>query len=362
MLAYERRTTTTGGQLTMGRVQRDQIRERVGRIHNLINDLLDLDAVFSSRRSVVFRGRPRVPLVDFQIAAGGRLSAAGYDFDIQTTHPPGALAERVLLSVQLEAPATGFPWLNILLFVLTVGSMTLFVGGEFTAWFLAILLFHEFGHFIAARRRQIDTSWPYFLPAPNILGTFGAFIQLRSPIRDRTALFDMAVAGPIAGFVVAVIALFAGLGQSTIVDSVETAGGFFLGESLLFKGIVAIVLPGVTAEQNILLHPVAYAGWAGLLVTMFNLLPMGQLDGGHIAYAMFGKRQRQIAIAVLIGLGIAAFWWPWWLMWIAIGLFLRPQHPPTLIDEIPLDRRRTILGWIALAIFIVTFTPMPFSF
>ncbi len=346
----------------MKRERAEEIKEKVGRIHNLVHDLLDLDAVFSSRRSVVFRGRPRVPMLDFQTAAGGRLAAAGYDFDIQTTQPPGTLVERVLLSVRLEAPAKGFPWINLLLFLLTIVSMTFFVGGEFAAWFLAILMFHEFGHFIAARRSNIDASWPYFLPAPNILGTFGAFIQLRSPIRDRIALFDMAVAGPLAGFVVAVIALFIGLSQSTIVGPADAAGGFILGESLLFKGISAIVLPGLAADQNIMLHPAAYAGWAGLLITMFNLLPMGQLDGGHIAYAMFGKAQKYVAYATLLGLAVASIWWPWWIIWIAIGFFLRPQHPPTLVDEIPLDPKRRMIGWLAFAIFIVTVTPMPFSF
>lgn len=341
----------------------EETKEKVSRIHNLVHDLLDLDAVFSSRRSVVFRGRPRVPFLDFQIAAGGRLAAAGYDYNIETTQPPGSLAERVLLSVRFEAPAAvTFPWVNLLLFAVTVVSMTFVVGGEFAAWFAAILLFHEFGHFIAARRWDIDTSWPYFLPFPNILGTMGAFIQLRSPIRDRIALFDMAVAGPLAGVVVSIIALFVGLGQSTVVASFDTTGGFILGESLLFKAIAAIVMPGVTADQNILLHPAAYAGWAGLLITMFNLLPMGQLDGGHIAYAMFGHRQRLIAYATLAGLAAASFWWPWWLIWVAIGLFLRPKHPPTLVDEIPLDPRRRMIGWLALAIFVLTVMPIPLQF
>jgi membrane-associated protease RseP (regulator of RpoE activity) len=245
--------------------------------------------------------------------------------------------------------------------VITVASVILFAGPQFAGWFLSILLFHEFGHFIAARRGKIDTSWPYFIPAPNILGTFGAFISLRSPIRDRRALFDMAVAGPLAGAVVAIIALFVGLGQSTIVTSPDSGTGLILGESLLFKWIATLVMPGVTGEEHILLHPVAFAGWAGLLVTMLNLLPMGQLDGGHIAYALFGRWQRQIAIAVLIGLAVASIWWPWWLIWAAIGFLMRPQHPPTLIDEIPLTKRRRILGWIALALFVLTFTPQPFT-
>lgn len=342
----------------------EETKEKVSRIHDLVHDLIDLDAVFSSRRSVVFRGRPRVPFFDFQTAAGGRLAAAGYDYNIEITRPPGTLVERVLLSVRLESPAAvTFPWVNLALFLVTVASMTFVVGGEFAAWFVAILLFHEFGHFFAARHWDIDTSWPYFLPFPNILGTMGAFIQLRSPIRDRIALFDMAVAGPLAGVVVSIIALFVGLGQSTVVGSFDpTGGGFILGESLLFKAIAAIVMPGVAADQNIMLHPAAYAGWAGLLITMFNLLPMGQLDGGHIAYAMFGHRQKYIAYATIAGLAVASFWWPWWLIWVGIGFFLRPQHPPTLVDEIPLGPRRRMIGWLALGIFVVTVMPIPLSF
>ena len=119
-----------------------------------------------------------------------------------------------------------------------------------------------------------------------------------------------------------------------------------LGESLLFKGISALTMPGVAEDQNILLHPIAFAGWAGLLVTMFNLLPMGQLDGGHIAYAIFRGRQRGIALLAMAGLAVIAFWWPWWLLWVGIGFFMRPQHPPTLFDEIPISRTRHILGWI----------------
>jgi membrane-associated protease RseP (regulator of RpoE activity) len=347
----------------MARRKVDEIKERVRSIHHLIGDLLELDGVFSSRRSVVFRGLPRVPLPDFQMAAGGRLRAAGYDYDIETARPPGTLAERVLLSIRFEEATTRFPWVNVLLFVITIASVILQVGAQFAGWFLAILLFHEFGHFIAARQGNIDSSWPYFIPAPIIFifGTLGAVISLRSPIRDRRALFDMAVAGPLAGAVVAIIALFVGLGQSTVVATPDSGTGLILGESLLFKWIAALVMPGVTGDQHILLHPIAFAGWAGLLVTMLNLLPMGQLDGGHIAYALFGRFQRQIAIAVMVGLAIASIWWPGWLIWVAIGFLMKPQHPPTLIDEIPLTKRRRILGWIALALFVLTFTPQPLS-
>ena len=312
------------------------------------------------------RGRARVPMEDFRTAVRGRYAAAGYDCQIESAGSQEETSARVLVTVVVESGVRKFPWWNLLLFVLTVISVWLSIGGQFAAWFLAILLFHEFGHFIAARLRKIDTSWPYFLPAPtflgvpSILGTFGAFIQLRSPIRDRRALFDMAAAGPIAGFVVAVVALFVGLSHSTIAET-GTSGGLKLGESLLFRGIAAIVLPSVGPEQDIVLSPVAYAGWAGLLVTMFNLMPIGQLDGGHIAYALIGHRQRYGAMAVMIALLVLSFWWPGWLFLVAIGFIMRPKHPPTLIDDIPLGRRRVVLGWVSMAIFTLTFVPVPLS-
>ncbi len=350
-------------------MNRKEATARVRQIQELVYDLLDLDVIYSTKQSVVMRGRPRVPLADFRTAVMGRYAAAGYQCEIEPVGEPETAAgngspfggDNVLLTVVMEQRAEKVPWLNIALFGLTVVSVVLFAGAKFAVWFLAILLFHEFGHFVAARRRRIDTSWPYFIPAPNILGTFGAFIQLRSPIRDRRALFEMAAAGPLAGFVVSIVALIVGLSQSTVAGP-ETQGGLTLGESLLFRAISSVVLPGVTADQNVVLHPIAFAGWAGLLVTMFNLLPMGQLDGGHIAYALLGKRQKYVAYAVIAGLLTISFWWPWWLMWVAIGLFLRPKHPPTLIDEIPLGRGRQTLGWVCFVIFALTFTPSPFQF
>ncbi len=345
----------------MARASKQQLRERIGRIQHLIGDLIELDAVFSSRHMATFRGRPRIPFdVSFETTVRGRLATVESDVQIESTASLGGPVDRVMISVRLEPTSSRLPWLNVALFLLTVVSMTFVIGGEFAAWFLAILLFHEFGHFITARRRHIDVSWPYFIPFPNILGTLGAFIQLRSPIRDRQALFDMAVAGPLAGFVVAVIALFAGLSLSTVAEPTDAAG-LILGESLLFKWIAALVIPSATPDQHVILHPIAYAGWAGLLVTMFNLLPIGQLDGGHIAYAMFGQKQRYIALAVIAGLGLASFYWIGWLLWVVIAIMMRPKHPPTLIDEIPLSKGRRILGWVSLAIFIVSFTPVPFS-
>ncbi|HUU44261.1 MAG TPA: site-2 protease family protein [Acidobacteriota bacterium] len=345
-------------------MKREEIIGRSDQIRHLVEDLLILEAVFTTRRSVVLRGIPRVPFADLEATVRARLQATGYTgtVEVAATAEPGAPRDAVLISVKLDnAVPARFPVVNAVLFLFTVGTTTLFGGVEFAVWFLAILLFHEFGHFTLARRRRIDASWPYFIPAPNILGTFGAFIQLRSPIRDRPSLLDMAVAGPLAGFVVAVAALIVGLSQSTVVAPETTESGLFLGESLLFHLLQNIVLPGIPDGQTVLLHPVAFAGWAGLLVTMFNLLPMGQLDGGHIAYALFRRHQRRIAYVVMAGLAVAAYWWPWWILWVGIGIFMRPKHPPTLLDEIPIGRTRQFLGWLSFVIFILCFMPVPFT-
>lgn len=342
-------------------MKRAEIYEKVLQIRRLLDDLWHLESVQAAPSAVVLAGEVRVPIPDFEVTASGRLLAAGY---------PGAVIEhaatvqapwRVMITVPIAQAAEGVPWLNIALFCATVATTILMGGPDFAFWFLTILLFHEFGHFILARKRNIDASWPYFIPAPNILGTFGAFIRLRSPIRDRVGLFDMAVAGPLAGFVVAIVALAVGLSQSTV-TATTTEGGFYLGESLLFRMMSSIFFPGIGAEENIILHPIAFAGWAGLLVTMFNLLPMGQLDGGHIAYAILRKGQRWLALIAMAGLAAVSYWWPWWLMWVAIGLFMRPEHPPTLHDAVPVGRTRMILGLISLLIFVLCFTPVPFRF
>lgn len=345
-------------------MKREEIHNRIAQIRRLLDDLWLLDTIQAAPSAIVLAGEVRVPIPDFEVTANGRLLAAGYR-DAVIEHAATIRAPwRVMITVPIAREAEGIPWLNIALFcgtLVTMGMQSILAFETLASaiWLISILLFHEFGHFILARRRHIDCSWPYFIPFPNILGTMGAFIRLRSPIRDRVGLFDMAVAGPIAGFVVAVIALAIGMSLSTVVEpSVE--GGFYLGESLLFSILSAIFFPGVGAEQNIVLHPIAFAGWAGLLVTMFNLLPMGQLDGGHIAYAIFRKGQRWLALVTMASLAALSFWWPWWMIWVAIGFFLRPEHPPTLNDEVPVGRGRVILGILALVIFILCFSPVPF--
>ncbi len=347
-------------------MKREEIVERVGQIRRLLDDLWQLDSVQAAPSAIVLAGEVRVPIPDFEVTANGRLLAAGYKDAVIEQAGTVRTPWRVMITVPIAQQAEGVPWLNIALFcgtLATMGMQSLMYFGTLSSalWLISILLFHEFGHFILARRRHIDSSWPYFIPFPNILGTMGAFIRLRSPIRDRIGLFDMAVAGPLAGFVVAVIALAVGMSQSTVAGP-STEGGIYLGESLIFRLMSAIYFPGVGPEQNIMLHPIAFAGWAGLLVTMFNLLPMGQLDGGHIAYAIFRRGQRWLAMVTMAGLAAISYWWPWWLIWVAIGLLLRPEHPPTLQDATPVGKGRVILGILALVIFILCFSPVPLRF
>lgn len=201
---------------------------------------------------------------------------------------------------------------------------------------------------------------PYFIPAPSIIGTFGAVIKMKPPIPDRRSLIDIGASGPIGGFIIAVIACIAGLSMSDIRPAGELQQGISFGSSILFSLLSKIVLNIDPEKYDVLLHPIAFAGWIGLLVTSLNLLPIGQLDGGHIVYALFGEKHRIISlltIPVLIVLGI--LYWPGWLLWAALMIFLGYKHPPVVYPYIQLDQNRKIIGWACFIIFILTFTPTP---
>ncbi|HPL62910.1 MAG: site-2 protease family protein [Syntrophales bacterium] len=269
------------------------------------------------------------------------------------------------------------PVLHILLFLLTVGA-TLVAGSlqqgadllenpediwkgiPFSFTLILILGAHEFGHYFVSRMRGVRVTLPYFIPAPSIIGTFGAFIKMKSPIMDRRTLLDIGVAGPLSGLVVAVPVLFVGLILSEIVPAVPQAG-LSLGSSLLFSCLNWIVHGSIPDQMDVMLHPIAFSGWIGLLVTSLNLLPVGQLDGGHVAYAIFGRRQRIVAVAIMLLLVILGMTeWPGWLFWAAFLLFIGVHHPPVIYDWIPLDGRRKKIGWLTLFLFAATFTPKPF--
>jgi len=269
------------------------------------------------------------------------------------------------------------PYINVILFLLTLISTLIagtfqqginvfenpgfiWKGIPFSFTLLMILGAHEFGHYFMSKRHNIDVTLPYFIPAPSVIGTFGAFIKMRSPIMDRRILLDVGAAGPLAGVMIAIPAVLIGLSLSEIrFESIDA--GMKLGTSIFFKLLSWIVYGYIPDEANLILHPIAFAGWIGLLVTCLNLLPVGQLDGGHVAYAVLGAKQSLISrgvLAVLVVLGI--FGWSGWLIWAAILMVIGSNHPPVIYDWIPLDKRRMAVGWITLAIFVLTFTPMPF--
>ncbi|RJQ15961.1 MAG: site-2 protease family protein [Nitrospiraceae bacterium] len=236
----------------------------------------------------------------------------------------------------------------------------IYLGLPFSLTLLFILLTHEMSHYFMSHKHNVPATLPYFIPAPSIIGTFGAVIKMQPPIPDRRSLIDIGASGPIGGFIIAVIACVVGLQLSEVKPSGEIQEGISFGSSILFNFLSGIILKVDPDKYDVLLHPVAFAGWIGLLVTSLNLLPIGQLDGGHIVYALFGEKHSWISrgmIPVLVILGIV--FWSGWLVWAVIMIFLGYRHPPVVYPYIQLDRKRKIVGWIAFAIFVLTFTPAP---
>ena len=244
--------------------------------------------------------------------------------------------------------------------------LELLKGIPFSFTLMFILGTHEFGHYYYAQKHKVDATLPYFIPAPPFLfliGTFGAFIKIKSPIYRKDALLQIGASGPIAGFVIAVPALIIGLLLSDVVEKSNIQGALILGDSILMKILTWITHPKLMDTQDIMLHPIAFAGWIGLLVTMLNLLPIGQLDGGHVAYAMLGKKQRligQIAFIFLIPLSFLSINWLIWGLLLLI-LMRSVKHPPIQDIHIPLSDTDKRIGYICLLIFIVCFIPAPFK-
>jgi membrane-associated protease RseP (regulator of RpoE activity) len=243
----------------------------------------------------------------------------------------------------------------------------IYQGIPFAASILAILTAHEMSHYLASRRHGLDVTLPFFLPGlpfpPPLPGTFGALIRIRSPILDKRTLVDVGCSGPLAGILVAVPVLVVGLLLSPVKAMPAGANeGIQLGEPLLFKLACWLTLGPLGPNDQVIMHPVAFAGWLGLLITALNLLPVGQLDGGHVMYALFPKWHRRISIVCLVALGVFGILsWQGWLLWAVLLSILGVRHPPPYCDWIPLDRRRKILGVLTILAFLLTFTPMPFN-
>lgn len=284
---------------------------------------------------------------------------------------------------------TGNPLINVVLLLLTIvttlaagaglsdnnivaalssGSvwqigLTMLSGAPFAITLLAILGIHELGHYVAARVHGVAATLPYFIPMPiGGLGTLGAFISLRSPLKNRRVLFDIGLAGPIAGFLVAVPLLLVGLWMSPSVPAFTP--GLTLrnaGSSLLVDAMVDLFRP-IAAGYTLDMHPIFFAAWLGLLITGINLLPVGQLDGGHVAYALFGRRAHTLALFIFVLLLLAgaflAFNWYIWAFFVLVGGL---RHPPPLNDVSPLDPVRRAIGWATVLLFVFVIVLAPFS-
>ena len=269
---------------------------------------------------------------------------------------------------------------NLILLILTILSIVFFGGAwnwadysgkpilsaesiGYGALFFSLPLFailgcHEMGHYVVAKRYHVRASLPFFLPSVPPLGTLGAFISMRDPIPNRRALLDIGVSGPLVGFAIAIPVTLAGLALSTASPAVPlTAVGEAIRPSILFS-LLSLFFP---LPSSFSLHPLAFAGWVGLFVTAINLLPAGQLDGGHVARALLGRRQFYVSwAAVLILFGMSVFY-PGWFIFGFLILMLGVRHPPPLNDLTRLDPARKLVGIVAVAILIVTFVPQPFA-
>ncbi|MDE3154902.1 MAG: site-2 protease family protein [Acidobacteriota bacterium] len=304
-----------------------------------------------------------------------------------------ALSERMVYLPPPKGKAAGKfrdrTWLVVLLFLATMFLTTAVGASQYAAfasnflnvpiavnwalvvrglWYsvtiLAILGAHEFGHYFACRYYDVDASLPYFLPAPlPLTGTLGAFIRIREPIPSKRMLFDIGIAGPIAGFIVAVPALFLGISMSRVIPLPPDFQGLQLGEPLLFKAAEWLIWGSIPHGWSLNLHPVGFAAWFGMLATALNLFPIGQLDGGHVTYAVLGRRSTYITIAMMavtVGLTFLSLSWAAWTVLLAIMLFsFGLRHPRTLDEHVPLDRKRLWLALFALIMFVLCFTPTP---
>ena len=367
------------------------LRLTANRIEKAIGEFFSVyDVTLGSReeRQVIrLRGYLQVPAADAYPQIADRLRELGYTALLRRDEVAGM---DELLAMPGTLPEAERPryWVHALLFGATILT-TLYVGAGmsdarppddlwwplFNLWhgwpfalsLLSILLAHEMGHYVVSRRYGMAASLPYFIPLPlpefwNVLGTLGAVITMKGTMRDRRVMLDVGITGPLIGLVVAVPVLVLGLSLSHIqplpIDQAYSMEGNSLLYLLLKYAMFGQWLP--SGGVDVFIHPVAFAGWAGLLVTNLNLVPAGQFDGGHVLYSLIGERGRALRwpiIAVLVVLGLLV--WPGWLLWAALVFFFGGGHPAPLDSITRLDRRRKALAVLGLVAFILTFAPQP---
>ncbi|MCX6355173.1 MAG: site-2 protease family protein [Candidatus Aureabacteria bacterium] len=355
----------------------DELKLLALRLRVLMEEVMQVAETVIRRQGIVLRGtflRPTEDAFSWMKERLGHLglvpmlSRRGDVYEVRVTH-------------QVQEHRSN-PLINLILFLLTVAS-TLLVGAEmegvniilhpekftagipFACTILAILVAHEFGHYFLSMFHGVSATLPYFIPAPTIIGTLGAVIKTKSYIPNRKSLLDIGAAGPLCGFVVALVALCMGLYYSEIVDIeplVKGGGVQEFGDSLAVYGITYLLKGPLAEGKAVMFNPIAFAGWVGLLITAFNLMPVGQLDGGHILYAVVGHWHTIVAkvtIAALIVMGW--FFWEGWYVWAFITLLLGPSHAPPLDDVTPLNRGRKCIALVALGVFALCFVPVPIT-
>ena len=252
----------------------------------------------------------------------------------------------------------------ITLFLLTCAS-TYYVGGlSYALAIMTILVCHESGHFLQARRYGVHASLPYFLPVPiPPIGTFGAVIAMEAGKGDRRALFDIGITGPIAGLIPTLVACYIGVANAEIVSKAANRFALELGEPLILQWMIQLKHGVIPDHMTVVIGPIGMAGWVGLLITSLNLIPVGQLDGGHVLYALLRRRAHYVAQAVLLIALVALVFFPAlknWTLMLFLLILVGPYHPPTADDNARLGPVRVILGWLILAFVIIGFTPTPF--
>jgi hypothetical protein len=389
-------------------------------ITNLVGKILKIDSVTTfepgSREIAIFRGR----LLKDSVDAYDEITAGLYSYKLTPIFREENDQHVIVLIDGVIEVKPSNPMVNLVLFVLTLLSViwagTLYsydgpfpdtLGEQLLALFsnlhlglsyglsiLAILLAHEFGHYLAARYHKANVTLPYFFPFPfSSFGTMGAFIQMKSPPKNKRVLHDIGVAGPLAGLVVAIPILLIGLALSPVEEisfsnfpegtilSVEGNSIVYLlskyiihGELLPapadYGGVSPVLYwiryvftgyPSPLGGRDVMLHPMAWAGWAGLLVTALNLIPVGQLDGGHTLYVLFGKKARRIFPVIVVGLGLLGLVWSGWWLWVMLVFFFGQRHAEPLDQITKLDSRRRTVAIFVLILFFLLFTPIPLT-
>lgn len=253
---------------------------------------------------------------------------------------------------------------NIIKYYFQVLLENKFLMTEAIKYSLALLIFllaHEFGHYLACRYHGVQATLPYLIPVPFAFGTMGAVIKMRGPIQNKKALFDIGIAGPLAGFTIALPLLYYGIRNSFFINPIS-GGAIYFGEPIIWKIIHLLIFGSYSNGKELIANPVALASWFALLATALNLFPMGQLDGGHILYALLGRKALAVYKIFFIFIAVLVLIWPYWIVWVIIGWFLGLKHPPILDETEPLGTGRKILALIAAVIFILSFIVIPIQY